>query len=469
VVELALEHEFHLAFDAFRGSPYAALLDSAQRRDGVSRWSIIAADPRFVLRARLEDGRVERVGLRGIERIPGDPFEILRSHLTELRPRGIEHHIELPLIGGAIGYLGYEAGGFIESLPEPRPRAPGDEVYDLSFAFHDLVLIHDHLLGRTFLSSVGRGRDESEARAEAERHRDRALDRLAGPKLRTDARCRLEKGAQVAPEEYARWVGRAKDEITAGNIFEVTLSHAIEARFSGDPWLLYRTLRRINPAPFAAYLELPEAAVVCSSPERFLSYDPVTRRAESRPIKGTRRRGRSADEDSSLHDELEGSIKDRAENMMIVDLVRNDLGRVSDFSSVRVPSLMAIEAHPTVHQMVSTIEGRISDRFDAIDLLRACFPGGSMTGAPKIEAMKVIRRLEPVRRGIYSGSIGYLDYRGGLDLNIVIRSIMVANGRATIQVGGAVVADSEGLLEHRETIDKAAALLAALEEAACGR
>ena len=221
-------------------------------------------------------------------------------------------------------------------------------------------------------------------------------------------------------------------------------------------------LRRSNPAPFAACIELPDVAVLSSSPERFLRVD-AAGRVQSRPIKGTRPRGRSAREDAELSDALARSTKDRAENLMIADLVRNDLGRVCELGSVVVPSLMAIEPYASVWQMVTTVEGDLATGRDALDALRACFPPGSMTGAPKIAAMRYIERLEPVRRGIYSGALGYFDVRGGIDTSVVIRSIFVRHGRAHLHVGGGVVADSTAEDEYRESFDKATALLDALE------
>jgi len=228
-----------------------------------------------------------------------------------------------------------------------------------------------------------------------------------------------------------------------------------------DPFALYCELRELNPAPFAAYLELPEAAILSSSPERFLRLD-ASGHVESRPIKGTRPRGATPDEDRRLEDELRGSEKDRAENLMIVDLVRNDLGRVCEVGSIEVPELMTVEPYATVHQMVSTVTGALRDDCDGVDLLRASFPPGSMTGAPKLAAMRLIDRLEPVRRGVYSGGLGYLDVRGGLDLSVVIRTLIVKDERAYLHVGGGIVADSDPIAEYHETLDKARALLAAL-------
>jgi len=260
--------------------------------------------------------------------------------------------------------------------------------------------------------------------------------------------------------DYLRRVARALDYIAAGDIYQVNLSHRIECPFEDDPIDLFRSLSRLNPAPFAAYVDAGPLRIVCASPERFLGLDGDL--AISSPIKGTRPRGGTRAEDERLAGELLGSAKDRAENVMIADLVRNDLGRIAVPGSVRVRHLCALESFATVHHLVSTIEGRLPAGRDRIELLRALFPGGSMTGAPKVRAMEVIDELEQEERGIYSGSIGYLSLDGRMDFNIVIRTILCAAGRAHVRVGGAIVADSDPELEFRETLDKARALLEAL-------
>jgi aminodeoxychorismate synthase component I len=267
---------------------------------------------------------------------------------------------------------------------------------------------------------------------------------------------------------YAGRVRSILDEIERGGVYEVNLTQRMSTPWQGDPLALYAALRRESPAPFAAYLELPDVCIVGSSPERFLKAG-SDGHVESRPIKGTRPRGADPDRDAALAEELVTSPKDRAENLMIVDLVRNDLGRVCRPGSVRVPELMQVEAYATVFQLVSTVVGRLREGCDGVDLVRACFPPGSMTGAPKIAAMRIAGALEPVRRGIYSGALGHLDVRGGLDLSVVIRTWLVKKGRAYLHVGGAVVADSDPDAEYDESLDKARALQSALERASATR
>ncbi|MCW5836146.1 MAG: aminodeoxychorismate synthase component I, partial [Labilithrix sp.] len=272
--------------------------------------------------------------------------------------------------------------------------------------------------------------------------------------------------ATLSTAEYVARVARAKRHIDAGDAFEICLTNALRAPLARrHAWALFDELRRSNPAPFAALLDLPEGAVVSSSPERFLSLD-ARGIAESRPIKGTRPRGATPADDARLARELATAEKDRAENAMIVDLVRNDLGRVCRFGTVEAPELFVVEPYATVHQLVSTVRGELDAGKGAIDLLRACFPPGSMTGAPKIEAMRILERLEPVERGVYSGALGWIDLGGAMDLSVVIRTVVLEDDVARFSVGGAIVADSDPADEHEETEHKAFALVRALEATA---
>jgi para-aminobenzoate synthetase component I len=261
-------------------------------------------------------------------------------------------------------------------------------------------------------------------------------------------------------EEYIAAVARAREYIIAGDIFEVNLSQRFEADIEMSPYDLFCRLRRINPAPFACYQEFDEVTIVSASPERFLKLQGDS--VQTRPIKGTRPRGADAREDEALAAELLSSVKDRAENMMIVDLERNDLGRVCRFGSVLVTELAGLETFPSVFHLTSTVIGQMRPGLGSLELLLATFPGGSITGAPKIRAMEIIEELEPTRRSVYTGNIGYLGFNCDIDLNIAIRTIMVKNNRAYFQVGGAVVYDSDPEEEYRETMLKGRALMAAL-------
>jgi aminodeoxychorismate synthase component I len=471
------------AMEMLRGDPCPWLLESALPTSPLGRWSFAGADPYLVVRARgerveLDCRRSVRPDLEpGFRVIESDPLETIRA----LMPRPPATDAPLPFVGGAVGYLGYELAERIE--PVSLHGRDDLDFPDMTLLFVDRLLALDHETGRAFAVGLGFAAEAAAAELRAERAADAYADRLARAArggLRDPARVRgddLARRRQLLATElprqlersvdepgYGTCVERLIDEIAAGNVYEANLTQRLSLPFSGSAWELYGALRRENPAPFAAFLDLPDGAIVSSSPERFLRLDREGM-VQSRPIKGTRPRGASAEEDEVLARQLVSSPKDRAENLMIVDLVRNDLGRVCELGSVRVPELMAVERYASVFQLVSTVEGRLAEESDAVDLVRAAFPPGSMTGAPKIAAMKLLDALEPVRRGVYSGAVGYLDVYGGMDLSVVIRTILLKKGHAYLHVGGAVVADSDPALEYRECIDKARALLSALAAA----
>jgi para-aminobenzoate synthetase component 1 len=461
-------------YAAFAGEGYSFLLDSGADPRGVGRYSFAGRRPFLVFRSKR--GAIEVVRDGHSARFRGDPFEALRATMSDYRiDPGVYADSEIPFLGGAVGYFGYELCQHIERLPS---RGTDDlALPDCCFLFVDCVLIRDHRDGRTWVSALGFAADEdvarrraryAVARMRADMERAEAVGAKASDPASRGAGAELEIRSMLGRAAYMEVVRRAKEHIVAGDAYEICTTHRLECDFRADPFQLYRDLRRINPAPFASYLNLPDVKVVSASPERHLRLG-RDGRAESRPIKGTRPRGDTPARDRELRQELLTSEKDRAENLMIVDLVRNDLGRVCRVGTVGVPELMEVEAHPTVFQMVSTVVGELEADKDVFDLVRAAFPGGSMTGAPKIEAMSIIDSLEPVQRGIYSGSIGYLDFAGNADLSIVIRTILVKNRVAYLQVGGAIVADSDPEAEYRETLDKARALVQALRITARSR
>jgi aminodeoxychorismate synthase component I len=461
-----LRANFDARFDTWRGEPYAWLLDSALAHPRLGRFSFAGADPYLVLRAR---GRsLSWSACRSVAAeyptsgaSEGDPFELLRRAL----PRVSAGSAAIPFAGGAVGYFGYELGLATESI-EPA-RADDLALPDLVFLCVDRVLAFDSQVGVLYACGMGFGASEREARDAADR---RAEELAAGPPVetRTPLRARSAPPARVAAqleldaERHADAVREVLREIAGGNTYQACLTRRASRRCDADPWLLYRELRRHNPAPFAAYLALPEVAIACSSPERFLSLD-RNGCAESRPIKGTIARGRDARSDAAQGQALITSEKDRAENLMITDLVRNDLGRVCSPGSVEVPELCALECYASVFQLVSAVRGQLAPGRDALDLVRAAFPPGSMTGAPKIAAMRLLSQLEPVRRGIYSGALGYLDARGGMDLCVVIRTILLREGVAYLHSGGGIVADSQPAAEWRESQLKLGALESALD------
>jgi para-aminobenzoate synthetase component 1 len=474
-----LKLPFWRYYELFRGKPFSFLLDSASEPTTLGRYSFIGGDPFMVFRAKrvkTTEGKPHLANIRIQEgtgpgaivtEYQGDPLDELRQLLAAHDVRREQYAGRpVPLLSGAVGYFGYEAGYFIENMADIG--SDDLDLPDIHVGLYNSLLAHCHRTKHSYISVLGRGPNERMARERAMRKRDALLEAIAAfekdpppaweaPKTSTkklDAK-------HISEKDYCDLVQKTREHIFAGDIFEMCLTHRIESPFKGDTWKLYSELRRINPAPFACYLELPEATLVSSSPERFLRLG-SDRTAESRPIKGTRPRGATEEEDQRLYLDLQNTLKDQAENNMIVDLVRNDFGRVCRFGSVHVPELRIIERYATVYQMVSTIRGQLDEGHDTIDLLRACFPGGSMTGAPKIEAMRIIDTLEPVKRSVYSGSIGYVDFSGSIDFNIVIRTIIVKNGTAYYNVGGAIVADSEPKAEYQETLDKARALMQAL-------
>lgn len=409
---------------------------------------------------RQPDGSVAPAG--STSSWTGDPYAALRRLQADYAGTPAAPHPTEGegFAGGLVGYLGYEAAHAGEDLPD---TGHDHGLPDLAFLVADAVAAEDQRTGRRTLTVTGRGTSPQQAEQDARQAQRRWRGLLAAaPPV----------AAEVEPPVvvlhglfdragYCAAVERCRERILAGDVFEVCLTQRLEADLALPPWQLYRRLRAVNPAPFAAWLQFPGFQIVSASPERFLSLA-ADRTAESRPIKGTRPRGDDPAEDARLREELATSAKDRAENLMIVDLVRNDLGRVAEIGSVEVPELMVIEPYATVFQLVSTVRARLREECDALDLVQACYPGGSMTGAPKIAAMKIIDDLEPVKRGVYSGAIGYLDRRGNLDLSIVIRTLVCHRGQVAFGVGGAVTSDSDPDAEYDETLDKARALILAL-------
>jgi para-aminobenzoate synthetase component I len=440
-------------------------LDSAMAPEKTGRFSFMSYDPFLVFSSRGELVKIKENG-RTIF-FKGNPFDVLAGYLE--RYKVDSPVLGLPCLGGAIGYLSYDLGRFIENLPA---NASDDLALPEScLGFYDVIIIADNLTGRTYLLSTGFPETENIQR------QIRAKERIQEFKEQISAGSGTTRKEPQSPEgciksgvlksnftrsEYIRAVEKARRYIIEGEIYEVNLSQRFEAPFAGDPFNLYRSLREINPAPFASYLNFEEVRVVGSSPERFLQLQ--GNRIETRPIKGTIRRGKNAGDDEANSKWLVNSEKNQAENMMIADLERNDLGRVCRTGTVKVIEFAALEKFPTVFHLTTTIEGYLKEGVARIDLLKASFPGGSITGAPKIRAMEIIEELEPTRRSIYTGSIGYFGFDGSMDLNIVIRSFLVKNKKVYFQVGGAVVFDSDPEEEYSETLNKGRALFRALNE-----
>jgi para-aminobenzoate synthetase component 1 len=448
-------------FAMFKERPFSFFLDSGMDAGKLGRYSFVGSDPFLVLRSRGEKISLIRDGVE--ESRQGNPFDVVGELLAVYALD--ECPAEIPFAGGAVGYFSYDLCHFIE-------RLPATAVDDLNLpecylAFYDAMVAFDHLEERVYLVSTGFPElVESKRKRRAEERLEEMKSRIAnnpaavGESGLVSVESDLVLKSNFSHQEYLKAVAAAKEYICAGDIFQVNLSQRFEADLNVSPYELYQRLRRINPAPFASYLNFEGVSVVGASPERFLKVrgDWV----ETRPIKGTRPRGKSAAEDKALADELLSSVKDRAENIMIVDLERNDIGRVCRYGTVRVTEMAILETFPTVFHLTSTVVGRLREGKNRVDLLKATFPGGSITGAPKVRAMEIIDELEPTRRSVYTGSIGYLSFSGEMDINIVIRTILVKEGRACFQVGGGIVYDSEPEAEYKETLDKARALIQAL-------
>ena len=453
VHELAAPPSPVAAFAALRSGDEPFFLDGARDHHGQGRYSFLGCDPFLTIRAK--GARVVVATADGRHEEAGNPFRVLQH---ELRRYALPYYPRpLPFVGGVVGYFSYDLKQHVERLPVTAVDDLGFP--DLALGFYDTVLAYDQLQGRAFLCALPLpGRPPAEQRVEALAARLRSAPEPPAPELAGPVAANLR--GNFGREEYVAAISRVKDYIAAGDIFQVNLSQRFSADLHTDPWALYRRLRTINPAPFAGLLLFRDGVVASASPERFLRVR--GRWVETRPIKGTRPRGTTPEEDDRLARELLASEKDRAELVMIVDLERNDLGRVCSYGTVRVPELVRLESYATVHHLVSTVIGRLHDTRDTTDLLRATFPGGSITGAPKVRSMEIIDELEPTQRAVYTGSIGWIGFDGEMDLNIVIRTYLVRDGMVHWQVGGGIVADSDPEAEYQETLDKARALRAAL-------
>ncbi|MGA7676881.1 MAG: aminodeoxychorismate synthase component I [Dehalococcoidia bacterium] len=450
-------------FELLHSQPHSFFLHSGMDAQRLGRYSFIGVDPFLVMRSRGNQVTMIRQGRQ--ENEPGNPFDILGKLLETYSLDSLPAPI--PFWGGAVGYLSYDLCHFIEHLP--TTSIDDLKLPESYFGFYDTVLAFDNLEKRAYIASTGFPElDESRRFKRAGLRLEEMKSRLSSPpshipetasegiKKTTEAVLK----SNFTPEGYMEAVNRVREYIAAGDVFQVNLSQRFETELTIPPYELYRRLEQINPAPFAGYLNFDGITIVSASPERFLRVD--SDRVETRPIKGTKPRGKNPVEDATLAQELLDSIKDRAENVMIVDLERNDLGRVCQYGTVKVTELAILETFPTVFHLTSTVIGKLRPDKNRIDLLKATFPGGSITGAPKVRAMEIIDELEPTRRSVYTGAIGYLGFGRNLDLNIVIRTFIIKDNKAYFQVGGGIIFDSKAEAEYQETLDKAKALIQAL-------
>jgi len=444
-------------YSALRDQPYSSFLDSGMDEEKLGRFSFIGYDPFMVVECKKEEITVFTED--GTEKIKGNPFEFLREVFSSYKTESPRK--DIPFTSGCIGYFSYDLRYFIEELPSIA--MDDTEMPDFILCFYDVIIIFDNLKKKAYISSSGLPIFEER------KNRQRAGERLEAAKKRVEAIGACDTGfsfnaghlrSNFTKEDYCATIEKARALIARGDIYQVNLSQRFECEFEGDAFELYLRLRRINPAPFAAYLNLGRFKILSASPERFAKMD--GKYIETRPIKGTRPRSRDEEEDLSLRKELLSSAKDRAEHVMIVDLERNDIGRICEYGTVTPTEFITLETYATVHHLVSTVAGRLRQGMGIADCLENCFPGGSITGAPKVRSMEVIEELEPTRRGIYTGSLGYVDFCGNADLSVIIRTIVIKDGTAYFQVGGGIVTDSDPEKEYQETLDKGRALAEAI-------
>ncbi len=422
-------------FTIFRNEENSFILDSAMDEKKLGRFSFISSNPFKVLKYKdtLKN-----------------PLDNLQEELKKYKAQNKTH---LPFIGGAVGYLSYDLGNYMERLP--RTAIDDTGVYDLYFGLYNWVIVVDHLENKTYIATPDLYIEEE----------SKIIKKIEGQineaeKAGIDSICYEEKEVEktrlksnFTKNEFENAVRKVQDYIRQGDIYQANLTQRFSGKTTLSSYELYRDLRRFSPAPFGAFLNFEHNHILSNSPERFIKC--VDKKVETRPIKGTRPRGKNREEDLMLQEELRNSEKDRAELLMIVDLERNDIGRISKIGSVKVPELFVIEPYANVNHLVATVVGEVKDDKDCIDVIKATFPGGSITGAPKIRSMEIIDELEPTQRNVYTGSIGYIGFNGDMDLNIAIRTIIKQDDNVYFQVGGGMTWDSNPEGEYQETLDKA--------------
>jgi anthranilate synthase component 1 len=460
------------AFARLDGGAAACLFESVVGGEKVGRYSFLGADPFLRLEARGREVRVTAGDL--VETFESDdPLGELERRVAAYRPARLP---ELPpFTSGAIGYAAYDAVRYVERLPNEPPDDLG--LPDLDFAFYDRIVVFDNATKTIDVVVLARIDDETpagvdRAYADACRRIDETIRRLAAPcdwpppadiGPRDEPRCLADGAAASAfgRAAFLEAVERCIEYIRAGDVFQVVLSRRLELPFAGSPLEIYRTLRVVNPSPFMFFLRSPACTLVGSSPEIMVrAIDGVV---TVRPLAGTRRRGATPEEDRALAEDLLADPKERAEHVMLIDLGRNDVGRVAAIGSVELSDVMTIERYSHVMHLTSNVTGRLRPELSAFDALRACLPAGTVSGAPKIRAMEIIDELEPVRRGPYAGAVGYVDFAGSMDTCIALRTIVVKDGRAFVQSGAGIVADSVPEKEFEETVNKARGLLVSIE------
>lgn len=459
------------AFQKIDDGRNSFFLESMEGGEKWARYSFLGSRPSIIVKSVGRSVEIVREGKARKRPFERDPLEVIKKVLSAYRP---VPDASLPrFYGGAVGFIGYDIVRFFEDLPS-REKG-GLDTPDLFFMITDTIVIFDNITH--MIKVVSNAHVKGKSAAAAYREATKKIDALVR-KLRSGVKGQgaRGKGKSKAKEhaltsnftkaQYEQAVLKAKEYIKAGDIFQVVPSQRFETGINVEPYEIYRALRLINPSPYMYFLRCGDTTVVGASPEVMVRLEGD--RIDLRPIAGTRRRGASEEEDQALASELIADPKERAEHIMLVDLGRNDVGRVSEPGSVQVSELMVIERYSHVMHIVSNVRGRLSADKDAFDVVRACFPAGTVSGAPKIRAMEIINELEPTRRGPYAGAVGYFGFSGNMDTCITIRTLVIKNGVAYIQAGGGVVADSDPAAEYQETVNKARAMLRAVEMAEKG-
>ena len=438
--------------DSFEKIDHCVLLDSAANTSQMGRYSYLTANPFLVIKSTGRNVSIIRDGDE--EKVIANPWDVLDELITEYSYKTLDS--SFPFEGGAIGYWTYDLGRMLEDLPDITNKQY--QYPEMSVGFYDWVLVQDHIT-----SSITLVTSDHHPHMSSQDRREWVFE-ILNNKSKNVSKSELFNasiGSNFSVEEYTNSIENVKKYLEEGDIYQANISQRFSGPFEGNPWGLYLKLRTSNPGAFSAYISTPDLTILSSSPELFLSLNGND--IKTRPIKGTNSRGIDFEEDSKFANELVNSIKDQAENIMIVDLMRNDLGKVSSIGSVKVTNLFELEKHPTVWHLVSTIDSILNPRYGPVDLLRQCFPGGSITGAPKIRAMEIIEEIEPDRRGVYCGSIGYIGFNGNMSTNIAIRTMTLEDNVIVFHSGGGIVTDSDPISEYDETIDKAKGLMIALD------
>lgn len=427
-------------YTLFKDEKDSFILDSGMDEKKLGRYSFISSRPFDCIK---------------LKNCKENPLDKLKEKLDRYK---VENNTEIPFIGGAVGYLSYDIGNYIEKLP--RTAIDDTDVYDLYFGFYNFVIVVDHLLNKTFIATPGIDEEiESNILKEIE------TKILNGNKKdlefnKNENIDEVKLSSNFKKSEYINAIEKVRDYIKQGDIYQANLTQRFSGKTNLSSYQLYKRLRDVSKAPFAAFLNFENYQVLSNSPERFIKC--IDKTIEARPIKGTRPRGKTVEEDIRLQEELRNSEKDKAELLMIVDLERNDLGKVSKIGTVKVPELFVIEPYANVSHLVSTVTGKLKDSLSSTDIIKATFPGGSITGAPKIRAMEIIDELEPTQRNVYTGSVGYIGFNGDMDFNIAIRTLIKKDENIFFQVGGGITWDSNPEEEYQETLDKAKSIMKAV-------